>query len=177
MELTRIRLTDIIDDRFCILDEGKRFRNRDYRSLPPPPHLQSGKTGIVNSQTIRPSRKGDHFPRMNVLEVRTRSVIDRLAFRYGREAISRPASSLIEISFEHLSFGWSDVREGARFLVFDSAKTRFTPSSLRGILGAASASPARKISCSRDFSSHKTCRLIRAGVELLYPKRVCKEIP
>jgi hypothetical protein len=159
MELTRIRLTDIIDDRFCILDEGKRFRNRDYRSLPPPPHLQSGKTGIVNSQTIRPSRKGDHFPRMNVLEVRTRSVIDRLAFRYGREAISRPASSLIEISFEHLSFGWSDVREGARFLVFDSAKTRFTPAKMAQWL---------KRNCTQDaliLEGNTRCRVSFASEE------------
>lgn len=113
MELTRIRLKDIIDDRFCILDEKKQFRNRDYRSLPSPYSVES-RQGIG----------------INTLEVRTRSVIDRLALRYGPEAISRPSSSMIEISFEHLSFGWADIRADARFLVFGSEKTGFTPAKM-----------------------------------------------
>jgi hypothetical protein len=143
MELTRIRLSDITDDRFCILGDKRRYHNRDYRTL------------VLHE--FEPRKRPKEY--LNCIEVRNRKVIDRLAFRYGAEAISRPASSVVEPYLDKLSFGWADVKENARFLVLDSEKTHFSPAKVARWL---------KRNCTQDaliLEGNTRCRVSFASEE------------
>lgn len=114
MNLTRIKLRDIIDERFCLIDENRQFHNRDYRTLM-----------LFKTEDAR--KRASVF---NLLEVRSRTVIDKLRFRFSADSTFRPAISMVQHRFDLLSFGWSDVTKDARWAVFSSKKTGYSPARL-----------------------------------------------
>ncbi len=110
MDITRIRIADVIEDLFCIIDEPRRYRNRDYRTL----------------LMVREPRRGGSDRIFNLLELRNRAVRQRLAFRYA-EAMSKPAQGFVERCLDNVSFDWANASSTARHLVISCEKSGKTP--------------------------------------------------